>query len=178
VPGLRVNFTDKEASSEARDFTPVPAGKYKAVITEDSAWAECGPESKNPGKPYWNLNLLIEEGPYSGRHIFTNVMLFDGALYSLSQLMKALGYDIESGEFEVPQLEELLTQSVGVQVKIQAKTTDKKSGKEYDERNEVRGFLPADHESIDNGQEAYAKAQAAGGTKATLGTQKTSLLPD
>lgn len=107
VSDLRVNFSDKEASSEALSFDPIPSGKYKVTITDGSV-ERCGPESKNPGKPYWNLQLTIQEGEHENRKLFWNVMLFSGALYSLSQLMKCYGHDIEEGEFKVPSLDSLM----------------------------------------------------------------------
>jgi hypothetical protein len=97
---LKVNFSAEEAGSEAFDFEPLPTGKYPVTIT-DGSLEECGPKSKNPGKNYWHLELTVDEGhPNAGRKFWSNVMLFDGALYSLAQLLKAIGREdlIKSGK--------------------------------------------------------------------------------
>jgi hypothetical protein len=129
---LRVNFTDKEAESKALD--PFPRGNYHLVIT-DAEVARCGPESKNPGKPYWKLTLTVQEGPYDGRKVWDNCMLFNGALYTLSQLMKALGNDIEEGSFKLPTTQSLIGQHVIGKVRI------KPESGQYDARNEIKGYL-------------------------------------
>jgi hypothetical protein len=147
MSGLHVNFTDQEASSEARVYTPVPTGWYKATVYEIED-AECGSESKNPGKPYWKLTLKCsQDGEYEGRNFWTNVMLFDGALYSLTQLLKATGYNVSSGDFEVPDPDELIGKEVVVSV---ARQLDKYAMKDAppDEprifKNEVKGFKAVD----------------------------------
>lgn len=137
---LHVNFTDQEASSEARDFTPIPSGWYHVALTDGSI-EECGPESKNAGKPYWKVELTVQDGPYENRKVFSNVMLFDGALYSLSQLLKACGYDVESGTLEVPTIDELIGKTFEIRVKVQAAT------EKYDARNDVKGFRVMQHAS-------------------------------
>lgn len=142
---LRVNFSDKEASSKALD--PIPRGKYYVKIF-DITLASCGSQSKNPGKPYWNLECVVQDGPHEGRHLFTNVMLFNPALYSLSQMMKALGYDIQAGSFRVPNPDTLIGQEMIVKVRIKPETD------EYDARNEINGFLAYDSKTPANAGEA------------------------
>ena len=85
---LRVNFTDKEAASKALE--PLPSGTYDVFIT-DVEPRQCGPDSKNPGKWYYALEFTVDGGPYDGRKTWTNAMLFPGALYTISQAMKAIG---------------------------------------------------------------------------------------
>jgi hypothetical protein len=95
---LRVNFSDQEKESKALDFAPLPPGKYKATIFEVKN-ERCGPDSKNPGKPMWNIQFRINEGQYENRRVFTRAMLFEGALFTTSQLLKATGHPdaIETG---------------------------------------------------------------------------------
>ncbi len=96
---LRVNFSQQEAESKALDFSPLPAGKYRATVF-DVKNERCGPNSKNPGKPMWNVQFRIADGQnYDNRRVFTRAMLFEGALYTTSQLLKATGHGdaIESG---------------------------------------------------------------------------------
>lgn len=160
--GLKVNFSSEEAASEGRSFDPIPAGEYHAKIT-DVELKECGPDSKNPGKNYWGLEFVVQEGQYEDRKVWTNCMLFNGALYTFSQLMKALGYDVSDGEFEVPDGEDLIGRDVVIIVKIQGKRVV--NGNEYEPRNDVRGI------------KAWTEGMKIG--PATAGTKKKagSLLP-
>jgi hypothetical protein len=129
--GMRVNFTDAEAKSEA--LKPIPAGEYHVKLT-DVSLETCGPTSKNPGKPYWGLVFTVQDGPHEGRRVRTNAMLFSPALYTLSQLLKASGFDIQAGEFELPDPETLITNDYLIKVKIKPETDD------YDARNDIRSI--------------------------------------
>lgn len=135
---LKVNFSSEEASSEARSVELLPRGEYHVKIT-DVEDRECGEHSKNPGKPYWGMEFTVQDGKYENRKLWTNCMLFSPALYTLSQLMKALGHNITEGDFEVPDGEDLIGHDVVVAVKIKPKSKGK-DGQEYDERNEVQGI--------------------------------------
>ena len=94
---IRVNFSDEEATSEARTFEPLPSGVYKVSIfkIEEKKVKEFSPDgspNKNAGKPWWNIQLKVQEGDFDGRVLFLSVMLFEGAAYTLAQLLKACGY--------------------------------------------------------------------------------------
>lgn len=137
---VRVNFSEDEASSEARDFTPIPGGKYHCAITEIET--KFSNSEKNKGKPYWAVTLVVQNGPYADRKLWANVMLFDGALYSLAQLMKAIdrGDVLKTGK--VPAPEELLGQQLMANVsKMRDKfREDREDDGEKYFKNEVRGF--------------------------------------
>src|SRR6266487_4490598 len=91
VDNLKVNFTDEEAGSETLEFKAVPSGFYKCAITKVEKAAVQTNEKGNFGKPFWKLTLVCQEGTYARRNFWTNVMLFDGSLHTLSQLLKAVG---------------------------------------------------------------------------------------
>jgi hypothetical protein len=134
---LKVNFTDQEATSTVREIPP--SGEYLVAITNGEI-KEVKPGRKNTGKPFWQLTLVIQDGAYAGSSLLSSIMLFDGALYSLSQLMKALGYDITSGDFVLPALDDIIGKTVVVRgYKRPAETKD---GQELSERFEVKGFKP------------------------------------
>ncbi len=134
---LKVNFTDQEATSTVREIPP--SGEYLVAITNGEI-KEVKPGRKNTGKPFWQLTLVIQDGAYAGSSLLSSIMLFDGALYSLSQLMKALGYDITSGDFVLPPLDDIIGKTVLVRgYKRPAETKD---GQELAERFEVKGFKP------------------------------------
>lgn len=111
--GIRVNVSDQEAKSQDRE--PLPKGKfhYKFTDMEVMFVKETGADgspNKNAGKPYLNLELTVQDGPFSGRKDWTNAMCFEGALYTISQILKALGYDFPinsqgkavGGELDIP----------------------------------------------------------------------------
>lgn len=143
MAGLKVNFTDQEAQSEARSFDPIPSGDYLVAIT-DLSDEECGPNSKNPGKPYWHLELTVQEGPHEDRKLWTNVMLFEGALYSLSQLLKATGNEKALSTGSVPDGQTFVGKKVIVTVKRQKDTYAMQEDPEGPVvfKNEVKGFKP------------------------------------
>lgn len=163
MSGLRVNFSEKEASSEARSAELLPRGDYHAALT-DIEYREVR-EGKNEGKPYWNLEFTIQSGPYENRKVWTNCMLFEPALYTLAQLMKACGRDVEQGEFEVPDPEEIIGTEVVAVVKVKGKSKNKQTGEEYEARNEVDGIKAYDAATF---KQPVAAAKASG---------KSNLLP-
>jgi len=134
--GIKVVLSEQEAKSEV--LKPIPSGVYKVNIT-DCELRESKSE-KNNGKPYYSFELTVADGAYEGRKVFTNVMLWAGAAYSLNQLLNAVGISTEGGqEVDVPEPEAWLGKEIMVKVKI---TPPRKVGdKEYDERNDVAGFL-------------------------------------
>jgi hypothetical protein len=134
---LRVNLSSKEAESTSIDV--LPSGKYVCNIVEGSV-EEVKPGKKNVGKPYWKLRFVIQDGKYAGRSIYSTVMLFDGALYSLSQLLKSLGYDVNPGSLVVPDVDEIIGKSVMVRGQKKPATTDPESGRDIPERFEVKGY--------------------------------------
>jgi hypothetical protein len=92
--GIRVNLSDEEAQSQDRE--PLPQGKFHYKITDmELMFVKEG--SKNAGKPYLNLEFTVQDGKYASRKDWTNAMCFEGALYTISQILKALGHPINVG---------------------------------------------------------------------------------
>jgi hypothetical protein len=99
----------------------------------------------------WRLAMPIQEGPYEGQYLFSNVMLFDGALYSLAQLLKATGRGDALKSGKIPPLSELVDADekfvVGVvkqvdKYRIDQGEWDGKGPKPM--KNEVKSYFPAD----------------------------------
>lgn len=134
---LKVNFTDQEATSVAREIPP--SGEYLVAIT-DGEIKDVRPGAKNAGKQFWQLRMVIQDGAYAGASLISSVMLFDGALFSLSQLLKGLGYDITAGDFIVPPLDEIIGKNINV--KGYKRPPENKDGRELPERFEVKAFKP------------------------------------
>ena len=141
--GIKVVLSQQEASSEVRE--PIPSGYYKVTISDVELRES--KSQKNFGKPYYAIEHTVSDGDYEGRKVYSNVMLFEGALYSLNQLLNGLGIDTEAGEVEVPEPEELLGQELYAKVKItpKRKVKDPQTGeeKEYEARNDIGGYKKA-----------------------------------
>jgi hypothetical protein len=149
---LRVNFSDEEAASEGRTFEPVPSGSYACQVVKVEV--RKSKSSKNFGKPYYSLSLQVikdadrfpKQFQYGGKYFFGSVMLFEGALYSLAQLHKALGWPM-NGSVIPP--EELIDKELLVIVSRQKDDYTIKKAKEAGEelidtpyKNEVKGYKP------------------------------------
>lgn len=133
---LRVNFSEKEASSAPREIPPT--GEYTVAIT-DGEIKEVQPGKKNSGKPFWQLKYVIQDGAYEGTSLMSSIMLFDGALYSFAQLMRALGYELpKQGAFEAPTLDDIIGKTINVRgTKMPPKTDGER---ELPERFEIKGY--------------------------------------
>lgn len=84
---FKLNMTDDEAAR--KDFEFPPTGNYLVRIAGVEL-KEVEKVGDNFGKPFWKLNLVVEEGPYKGASIPTTVMLFDGALSTIKRLCEAI----------------------------------------------------------------------------------------
>jgi hypothetical protein len=94
-------MSDQEAKSQDRG--PLPRGKFHYKITDMEIQFVAAMDSPNHGKPYLNFEFTIQDGEYAGRKDWTNAMAFDGALYTISQILKALGQDVSPNDtFPIP----------------------------------------------------------------------------
>lgn len=98
---IRVNMSDKEASSTDRE--PLPIGKFHYKIT-DVELSYTKDTAKHPHAPYLSFEFTVQDGKYQGRKDWTNAMCFEGALYTISQILKALGHPVNTsgGEIDIP----------------------------------------------------------------------------
>jgi len=143
--GLYVNFSDQEAATEGRDIEPLPSGKYLCTIT-DVDLRLCGPESKNPGKKYYAVEFTVVEdkrgGEFVNRKCWTNAMLFSPALYTIVQIMKAIGIPVNSGKGRIPEPSELIDQIVVVAGRYVGEQVDKKDpSKVYSPKFEPKSIM-------------------------------------
>src|SRR5687767_5791406 len=185
MSGIRINMTTEEASSAPKTGggDPIPTGKYLVAVT-DCTELECGLQSKNPGKPYYNFELTVQGGEYAEKSMYTNAMLFSGALYTISQMLKAQGVEVrENGWFQVEGYEECVVPEPGWWLgrqmvvygkqekgKIKEKGLDKSDPDNfYPDRTEPKAFWPADT------WDGSAAATSAAGVKTQ--STATSLLP-
>jgi hypothetical protein len=176
--GIKINMTAKEGKSVT--LLPLPSGQYHVAVS-DCDIQEVS-QGDNEGKPMYNLELTVQDGDYENRKVWSLIMLFEGALYSISQMLKAQGIEVKEigdrAEFQVPGFEPNVVPGPNwwmgkhfvVRVKLMPKRKDKKSGKEYDEKAEVKGFMSAK----DWDPSKSPKKSAEGGTGAPA--NKVSLL--
>jgi len=139
---LKINLSDEELASEGRSFDPLPTGNYICNIT-DIELRESKSE-KNPGAPYWAVEMTVQEGPHIDRKIWANVMLWAGAAFSLVQLLKAtnmLNVD-DKNNVIVPSADDLVGKQVLAVVKKQRdKYAEERDGDGVAQfKNEVKGF--------------------------------------
>lgn len=142
VSGLRINLTEQEATSVAREYSVLPTGGYVCNIT-DIKVMEVKPGAKNAGKPYWNVKFVVDQGSkYDGKHIYSNIMLFSGAAYQIKQLVEAVFPDLISGnELTVPDADAFLGKRVLVYGQKYSEGTDiKKGGKPTGEKRDRDSF--------------------------------------
>lgn len=119
-------------SSNTSDYSPIPAGNYSATIFDVKA--EEVKSGENAGKPRFNIQFRIAAGPAENRRVFSYVPLYVAKdFWKTQSFFSALGYDLKSGDFAVPEIAELLGKSLTVRVKI---GTDQNGAP----RNEVSGF--------------------------------------
>lgn len=159
--GIRVNMTDKEATSADREALPV--GKYHLKIT-DMEVKFVKPGGKNSGKPFIAFEFTVQDGKYSGRKDWTNAMCFDTALYTISQICKALGMEVppNGGSFKIPTAREFY---IGKDIWGRRGTQDKDRNDDGSLRIQLRGFSK------------YEGGTSSEATGTPAAKQATSVLP-
>jgi len=152
---FRVNMTEEEAASEGRDLTPLPSGKYLLAITGVKVKTVTNPpkpgKPDNRGKYYFAMEFTIQDGDHEGRKTWSNVMLFDGALYTAVQMLKALGTNFNGTNFQVegygknviPKGDWWMGKEMVAYVKL-TKGGKKDDGTFYDDRGEPKAFFSAE----------------------------------
>ena len=142
LENLTVDFSTEEADSEARLFVAIPTGAYHVKVIDCKV--ERSKSEKNFGKPYYRMTLVVQDGKYRDRRLWTNVMLWSGAGYTLAQIMKAMGLRVGQGS-KVPTPEQILGYDFIVLVQKQVDKYKVEKG-EWDgegpkpTKNEVKGF--------------------------------------
>jgi hypothetical protein len=154
-------MTEQEAKSADRE--PLPAGKYHFKITDmEVMFVKEG--SKNAGKPYINFEFTVQDGKYETRKDWTNAMCFDGALYTISQILKALEHPLpKDGKLVIPNAREFY---VGKDIWGRRGTSKNDKNDDGSLRIQLRGFSKYD-----------GGASAPGATSSTPAKASASVLP-
>jgi len=99
--GIPVSFGEVEA----REFEPLPVGRYPAKITA----LEYNPESARSGEPALAWQFTVQGGEYDGRIGFLNTSLQQQSLWSTLRILMAIGFSEEEikshvWDFEDPEV--------------------------------------------------------------------------
>lgn len=91
--GIKVNVSDQEAQSGDRNFDSMPAGKYHGAIT--GVELQESQSENNYGQPMLNFEFTVQDTPgswqkYANRKDWVNACLWDGALYTIVGILKAM----------------------------------------------------------------------------------------
>lgn len=146
---LKVNFSDEESSSETRTFQAMPSGFYLAAITKVEDAAVTNNDKGNFGKPFWKITLVVQEGTFAKRNLWTNVMLFEGALHSAAQLLKATGFGDMVKKGQIPNGQLLVGKTLDVNVARKRDKYQEDALREVGDngvvfKNEVKGYRAHD----------------------------------
>jgi hypothetical protein len=132
--GFTVNMSEKEAGSEVRVFQVAPAGFYRVKVDEVDLEEVKG--GKNKGKPMFNFKLIVIDGDFVGRAFYNRICLFDGALYTISQAMKAQGLPVNEGNLRIPPAKWWQGKEMLAQVKVVNKQVKGDEGTYVNETDE------------------------------------------
>lgn len=76
----------------------VPEDDYYDVLIEKVTETQSGPKSKSPGSPMYSIRLKIQDaGPAQGRVMTTSACLWYEARFTIIQLNKSIGMEIDDG---------------------------------------------------------------------------------
>lgn len=139
MSNISFEVTEAALASAGGSYEPVPAGSYNATIFNiEQEQVKSGP---NEGKPRFNIQFRLTGDKVDNRRVFSYVPLYvANDFWKTQAFFKALGFDMKSGKFTVPDVADLLGKPIGVRVKI---GTDQNG----QPRNEVGGFDVAAPES-------------------------------
>lgn len=154
MDGLKLNLTDQEAKSEARTYEVPPSGQYICNIVELTT-ETVKPGSDNAGKPYWRARFVIDQGSkFDGTPLFSNIMLFEGSAYQITQLVRSVFPELlEGNQLRIPNSEAFMGKQVMVTgVKHREGSNMIRKGKivgKYEkDQFDVKGFKAVDMSAV------------------------------
>ena len=129
---MQISVPENLPQSSSTSYEPVPAGKYETTIFD--VQAETVKSGQNEGKPRWKVQLKIADGEFENRRLFVLIPLYvAGDFWKTQSFFESLGYPVK-GNFDVPEINELLGKPVVARVVI------REAQGEYPADNNVSGF--------------------------------------
>jgi hypothetical protein len=129
---MQISVPENLPQSSSTSYEPVPAGKYETTIFD--VQAETVKSGQNAGKPRWKVQLKIADGEFENRRLFVLIPLYvAGDFWKTQSFFESLGYPVK-GNFDVPDINELLGKPVVARVVI------REAQGEYAADNNVAGF--------------------------------------
>lgn len=107
---ITINIDAEDAASSEL----IPTGVYDAVV--DEVVEQASKSAENAGKPMYRTVFKIEGGDYAGRKATSYICLWQGAHFSLLQLLKAIGTEVKPGTLTVPSPKELTGKKVAIKI--------------------------------------------------------------
>ncbi len=137
-----INISGSDLTSNSRSYDPLPKGTYPTTIyAAEQVEVKSG---ENAGKPQLKVQLRVSEGQYENARLFTYVPLYTGkAFWKTQAFFTALGYDLKAGNFQVPEIKDLLGRPIGAKVTV---VSNSQTG---DDENNVGGFTASTNGDVD-----------------------------
>lgn len=107
---IQINVSDK-AAEVRKSFEPLPVGWYVVQISDVTL--RFSTSAANPGKPMYGFEFTVTDDPrnpqnadgaseYLDRRLWTNACLWEGAEFTIVNILRALGHDVQPGNLAVP----------------------------------------------------------------------------
>jgi hypothetical protein len=144
---------DASQVEPAGDRSVLPAGEYLAAIAKSEVR-----DAKTAGNRYINLEFEVIDGPAKGRRFWTMLNLWNSNAQAVEIAQRELSSICHAvGKLRVSDTEEL--HAIPMLVRVTVKNDA------YGEKNEVKGYKPANGGAPVVQQQAAVAQQAAGGAK-------------
>lgn len=120
----------KKVEKTEDGFKPIPAGIYHAVLMKVDT------DKAGPAGPYWSWEFsVIDPAEYTGRKLWNNTTLKEGAMFGLKQTFEAFGVGTDADTDDL----------CGKVVKLTVGTRIIPSGaREGEEANNINRVMPPD----------------------------------
>lgn len=142
----QLNFDATQVDPQS-SFDPIPAGWYRAIITESEL-----KQTRNGQGQYLQLTLQVLDGQYSGRHLWERLNLMNPSTAAVEIAQKTLSAICHAVGVLTPRdSAELHNKPLQVKVKV------KPAEGEFEARNEISGYKAIDGKPV---QQAPARVDA------------------
>jgi len=129
----QLNFDARDVDPQS-NFDPIPAGWYKAMITESEL-----KQTRNGQGNYLQLTLQVLDGQHAGRHLWERLNLMNPSTVAVEIAQKTLSAICHAVGVLTPRdSAELHNKALQVKVKVKAAEGD------FEARNEISGYKALD----------------------------------